>query len=96
MTAPRRINWDDLPLFASDEQIGIALLGADRACEFHGRATLLERDGFPKIDARWGGRYTPAIKKYFDREYGLAETKPRSGPGSVERPETWTRQKQLA
>lgn len=90
-----RLRWDDLPLFASDEQIGQALLGAERACEFSGRATLLEIDGFPKIDARWGGRYTPAVRRWFDREYGLAEGNPRP-PGGVERPDAWTRPKRIA
>lgn len=85
-----RIKWDDLPLFASDAEIGTAVLGPVRAGEFHGMATLLERFGFPKIDPRAGARYTPAVKRYWDAEYGLVDGKPKN-PGGVERPETWTR-----
>lgn len=27
--------------------------------------------GFPTIDGLMGGRYTPAIRAFFDREYGI-------------------------
>lgn len=91
----KHIQWDDLPLFASEDAIGSALLGQARAGEFHERATLLEGDGFPKIDNRWGGRYTPAIRRWFDLEYGLVDASLRQ-PSGVERPEAWTRIKQTA
>ena len=88
MSRPKRIRWDDLPLYANDSEIGAAVLGPVRASEFHGQAVLLETQGFPKIDPRFGGRYTPAVKQFFDAEYGLAAVKPRN-PGGVERPEQW-------
>jgi hypothetical protein len=44
----RPATWDALPLFADDKAIGTALLGPERAGEFKGQATLLERRGFPK------------------------------------------------
>lgn len=65
---------DALPLFASDAEIGAALLGAKRAKEFAERAPLLERRGLPKIDPMMGGRYVPAVKAFFDREHGLTAT----------------------
>jgi len=52
-------------------------------------ATLLENRGFPTIDHLMGGRYVPAVKAFFDREYNLIE-------GSVtaklvkDGPEDWT------
>ena len=39
-----------LPLFASDDIIGRALLGADRVQEWQQIAPLLEARGLPKID----------------------------------------------
>lgn len=88
----RLTRWDDLPLFATDAEIGGALLGPIRAGEFKGQAVLLEGRGFPKIDPRFGARYTPAVKRFFDIEYGLADTQPKN-PGGVERPDTWTKKK---
>ena len=63
--------FDALPLFASDEAIGGALLGPGKAGEWSKIAPLLERRGLPKIDALMGGRYTPAVKSFFDAEYRL-------------------------
>jgi hypothetical protein len=88
----QRIRWDELPLFASDHELGRALLG-DRANEFAGLAVVLERDGFPTVDDRMGGRYVPAVKAYFDRDYGLATLAPRH-PGGTERPDLWNTKKQ--
>jgi hypothetical protein len=70
----KHLRWDDLPLFASDREIGLALLGPEKAGEWPGQAGLLEPLGLPKIDARFGGRYTPAVKAFFDFEYKLATT----------------------
>jgi hypothetical protein len=78
---------EELPLFASDAEIGAALLGSKRACEWKGLAPLYERQGFPKIDPVIGGRYVPAIKAFFDKQYGIA-TLP-TVPDGIDRPETW-------
>lgn len=82
---------EELPLFADDAAIGRALLG-DRACEWKALAGLYERQGFPKIDALMGGRYVPAVRAFFDREYGLSSLVP-AAPDGTERPEAWTSQK---
>jgi hypothetical protein len=44
-----------LPLFATDEEIGAALLGSDRVVEWMQIAPLLEARGLPKIDDLMGG-----------------------------------------
>jgi len=41
---------DNLPLFATDDVLGAALLGADRVQEWRQMAPLLERRGLPKVD----------------------------------------------
>jgi hypothetical protein len=61
--------FDDLPLFASDEAISEVLMGAGKTKEWLAILPLLERRGFPSIDGLMGGRYTPSVKAFFDREY---------------------------
>ena len=63
---------EHLPLFASDAEVGAALLGTKRASEWRALVALYERQGFPKIDPVMGGRYVPAIKAFFDKQYGIA------------------------
>lgn len=65
---------DALPWFADDDQIGLALLGPGRVAEWKAIAQLLERKGFPKHDPYLGGRYVPAVKAFFDRQYGITQT----------------------
>jgi hypothetical protein len=76
MTRSMPVTWDTLPLFASDEAIGEAVLGRDRRGEFHGLATLHERDGMPKISPVWGGRYVPAVKSFLDAQFSLSAAVP--------------------
>jgi hypothetical protein len=75
MARPAR-TIEQLPLFASDEDIGEAALGYDRRKEFAGLAALHERDGMPKISPVWGGRYVPAVKVFLDAQYGLSAAVP--------------------
>ena len=77
------ITWDQLPLFATDEEIGEAVLGRERRGEFHGLATLHERDGMPKISPVWGGRFVPAVKAFLGGQYGLSTAVPLA-PNGVE------------
>src|ERR1700692_458571 len=68
---PKRRTDDDLPLFASDEAISEVLMGAGKTREWLAIVPLLERRGFPSIDGLVGGRYLPAVKAFFDREYKI-------------------------
>lgn len=85
----RRPCFEDLPLFADDASLGAALLGPDRACEWRDLAPLYERRGLPKIDEMMGGRYTPAVKAFFDWQYKLTGAAP-AVPDGVEHPEAWS------
>ena len=80
--------FDDLPLFADDQAIGAALLGAKRAGEWASLAPLLEARGLPKIDHLHGGRYTPAVKAFYDNQSGLSGARPTS-PDGVEDLNAW-------
>lgn len=83
--ATRRRALNDLPLYASDEDIGEAVLGFTRRKEFRGLATLLEPSGMPKISPLWGGRYVPAVKAFLDHSNGLGDGKPLAlAPDGVE------------
>jgi hypothetical protein len=79
-----------LPLFASDDVLGAALLGPDRVAEFRQMVPLLEPRGFPKIDQLMGGRYVPAVRAFFDHQYGLdRDTAPPLAPDGTEDFEGW-------
>ena len=81
MTRSQR-TLDQLPLFADDSSIGAALFGSDRAGDWPPIASLLETRGLPKIDALMGGRYVPAVRAFFDRDYGLSSTAPLAPDGT--------------
>jgi hypothetical protein len=86
------ITLDRLPLFADDASIGVALLGPGRAREWDKIADLLEIRGLPKIDTLMGGRYVPAVKAFFDRDYGLSVS-PLLAPDGAEDLGAWQKHK---
>lgn len=61
------------PLYCSEDQVADAVLGPGHRKEWRDRAILLERDGLPVIDALMGGRYLPAVRKYFDQRHGVSD-----------------------
>jgi hypothetical protein len=65
------IGLADLPLYASDDELGAAILGRARAKEWSGIASALERKGLPPVDALHKGRYVPAVKRWYDLRNGL-------------------------
>jgi hypothetical protein len=73
----RRLNGDEcvtldrLPLFADEHSLSEAVMGRGSYTYWRAIIPLLERRGFPKIDGLMGGRYTPAVKAFFDLEYGI-------------------------
>ena len=85
---------DCLPLFADDSSIGAALFGPERAREWPSIASLLESRGLPKIDQLMGGRYVPAVRAFFDHQYGLdSGGTPPLAPDGREDFDRWRRQK---
>lgn len=96
MTTRRTSNAiETLPLFAGEAELGAALLGPQRACEWKALAPLYERQGLPKIDEIMGGRYVPAVKAFFDQQYSLSPLVP-AAPDGIERPEAWNRSRRRA
>lgn len=56
----------DAPLYASEDQIAVFVIGPARAKEWPGIVAALERQGFPPINKVFGGRYRPAVKAWLD------------------------------
>jgi len=62
---------EKLALFATDDILGVWLLGQERGQEWRQIAPLLEARGLPKIDTLMGGRYVRAVVAFFDHLYAL-------------------------
>lgn len=77
------LRLEDLPLFAPDDDIALAVCGKN-AAQWPSIAPLLEREGLPTIDPLFGGRYVPAVKAWLDAKNGLGEK-----PGTADGPEDW-------
>jgi hypothetical protein len=73
MAKPTSIKCSE-PLYCSEEQVATAVLGPGHFREWQERAPLLERDGLPVVDEVMGGRYLPAVRKYFDQRHGIQTT----------------------
>lgn len=65
------ISLEQLPLFADERSLSEAVLGHGQYTHWRAVVTLLEGRGFPKIDGLMGGRYTHAVRAFFDREYRI-------------------------
>lgn len=63
------ITLEQLPLFADERSLSEAVLGRGKYTHWRAIIPLLERRGFPTIDGLMGGRYVPAVRAFFDREY---------------------------
>lgn len=67
-------NLDALPLFATDKEIAVAIVGKPLASYWlSGVLPTLERRGFPAVDPLHQGRATPLVKKFYERYFGMTE-----------------------
>ena len=72
-TREKPVTWDALPLYATDAQIGEALLGKTDAWKWSQiMVPALERRGLPALSAYVGKRYCPAVRLFLDRQEGMA------------------------
>ncbi|GLK77982.1 hypothetical protein GCM10008171_32360 [Methylopila jiangsuensis] len=87
----------DTPLYLSDAEIGAKVLGRARAREWSAIAPLLEARGLPTIHPVMGGRYWPAVKRFFDVDAGLEPpTKTVRPAGAIEDAGAWRATKKRA
>ena len=75
----------EFPLYPSEREIAVAVLGIKRAPEWKSIAVLFERQGLPRISPRTGARYWPAVKAWLDRYNGLGAPGGPFAPDGVER-----------
>ncbi len=63
---------DALPLFASDREIAVAIVGRDKASYWR-TAVLptLEQRGFPAEDPLHTGRAVPLVRKFYEDYFGI-------------------------
>jgi hypothetical protein len=87
---PKSKTYEDLPMFADEAGLAEVFMGPGKGSEWRQSADLLEARGLPKIDALMGGRYKPAVKAFFDNEYGLIASAPSPVPDGIEKLGTWT------
>ncbi|RVN04005.1 hypothetical protein CN120_15760 [Sinorhizobium meliloti] len=61
-----------LPLFATDQQLAVAIVGKDRASMWVKTVIpQLERKGFPRIDPLHDGRPVPLVRKFYEGYFGI-------------------------
>src|SRR5271163_2971089 len=60
----------ELALYPDEAEVARRVIGA-RSREWAGKAIILERDGMPKIDPLMGGRFWPAVVRWFHERHGL-------------------------
>lgn len=54
------------PLYPSEAEIAVMVMGPKRAKEWPSKARFLtDKEGLPPIDPFMGGRYWPAVEEYF-------------------------------
>ena len=64
-----------LPMFATDDEIAIAIVGKKRASHWkRGALIILEARGFPRVDAVHGGRPVPLIRKWYNLYLGVEKS----------------------
>ncbi len=85
--SPRPPSFDALPLFPSEDQLALAILGK-RARDWPQIAAHYEREGLPAVDPVMGARYAPAVRAFFDRVWNVGA--PNVGRDGPERDEAWT------
>jgi hypothetical protein len=92
------IKLDDLPMFASDQQIAEAIVGKTSAEKWlrERLPTLASKPGFPPIDAFHGGRPVKLVARFYDEYLGTAERGSTPAPRGREDVGAWKPSKRRA
>ncbi|MEO4000284.1 hypothetical protein [Mesorhizobium sp. CAU 1732] len=77
---------DKLPMFATDQEIAVAIVGKERAA-YYRQAIIptLEPKGFPSKDALHGGRPVPQVKQFYALYFGITSGFALAKPDGPER-----------
>jgi hypothetical protein len=77
---------DTLPLFASDKEIAVAIVGRGKAQYWlTGVLPTLERRGFPAEDPLHTGRAVPLVRKFYEDYFGITAGFAMAKPGGEEK-----------
>ncbi len=76
---------DELPIFATDKELAEAFLGK-RAYLWSMIVSHYEGRGLPAVDSLFGGRYVPAVVKFFDTLNGVNGPAPLPAADGKENP----------
>lgn len=83
-----------LPLFATDNDIAVAIVGKVRANMWIKTVIpQLERQGFPLIDPLHDGRPVPLVARFYERYFGITAGFSTAAPDGEERLGMWKRKK---
>lgn len=101
MMTPANDNFQDplarLPLFATDQQIALAIVGKERAKHWVSAILPgLERKGFPGKDPAHGGRPVPLVRRFYDAYFGITAGVAMAKPDGEERFGEWRKRKPKA
>ncbi|MNL14311.1 hypothetical protein D3C87_1352460 [compost metagenome] len=81
-----------LPLFATDQQLAIAIVGKDRASMWIKTVIpQLERKGFPRIDPLHDGRPVLLVRRFYDGYLGITAGFNVAAPDGKENLGLWKR-----
>lgn len=75
----RETGRPDTGLFPSEREIARRL--SQDLSGWRARATILEREGLPRVCPIMGGRYWPSVMAYFNHRYGIANVSPSAMDG---------------
>lgn len=79
-----------LPLFATDRDLAIAIVGKERASMWVKTVIpQLERKGFPRIDPLHDGRPVPLVRRFYDGYFGITAGFHVAAPDGEERLGEW-------
>lgn len=86
-----------LPIFATDREIAVAVVGRSRAEGWRKTVLpLLEARGFPRVDALHGGRPTMLVAKFYDGYFGITAGFTNAAPDGEERLGQWKKSRRSA
>lgn len=83
-----------LPLFATDQQLAVAIVGKTRATMWVKTVIpQLEKKGFPRIDPLHDGRPVPLVRRFYDGYFGITAGFNVAAPDGKEDLSVWKRSK---
>lgn len=89
---------DNLPLFATDKELAVAIVGPKRAAEWlrDKFPTISMKQGFPPVDSFHGGRATVKVAAFYDEYIGKVGPNVNFAPDGGDSVVEWPRARRRA